>query len=181
MATTLIPRPLPSGRDDAPATAQQLIGTDLSPVGEAADVAVMRWLMASALAVVLTIAIGEAWWHRLLAHAAGFTLAVPYFILLLRRQIRPNMRLRLMNLPLLAALQGAMGWYMVQDGVWGRMNVNQYRLAAHLTIALVIFVIAIWTAAELITSRYSRTASRNSCSTETAEVAKENRFSVFSV
>jgi heme A synthase len=148
MATTLIPRPFPSGRD-APATAQQLIDTDLSPVGEAADVAVLRWLMASALAVVLTIAIRQEWWHRVLAHAAGFTLAVPYFVLLLRRQIRPNMRLRLMNLPLLAALQGAMGWYMVQDGVWGRMNVSHYRLAVHGAIAAVIFGIAVWTMAGL--------------------------------
>ncbi|HEX6314305.1 MAG TPA: COX15/CtaA family protein [Gemmatimonadaceae bacterium] len=149
MATTLIPRAVPSRRANGPAAAQHLIDSDLSPVAEAADVAVIRWLMASALAVILTVAVGEEWWHRLLAHGAGLTLAVPYFVLLLRRQIRPDMRLRLMNLPLLAALQGAMGWYMVQGGVWGRMNVSAHRLAAHLGIALVILGIAAWTAAEL--------------------------------
>jgi cytochrome c oxidase assembly protein subunit 15 len=92
------------------------------------------------------------WWewaHRVLARVVGLVLAVPFFVLLIRRRIRPGLRLRLMNLPLLAALQGAMGWYMVQSGLSGRTSVSPYRLVAHLAVALVIFGIAVWTAAEL--------------------------------
>lgn len=89
------------------------------------------------------------WTHRMLARGVGLVLAVPFFILLLRRQVRPGMRLRLMNLPLLAALQGGMGWYMVQSGLSGRTSVSPYRLVAHLAVALVIFAIAVWTASEL--------------------------------
>jgi cytochrome c oxidase assembly protein subunit 15 len=89
------------------------------------------------------------WTHRMLARTVGLVLAVPFFVLLLRRQIRPGMRLRLMNLPLLAALQGGMGWYMVQSGLSGRTSVSPYRLVAHLAVALVIFAIAVWTASEL--------------------------------
>ena len=85
----------------------------------------------------------------MLARMVGLVLAVPYFVLLLRRQIRPEHRLRLMNLPLLAAMQGVMGWYMVQSGLSGRTSVSPFRLVAHLAIALVIFAITIWTASEL--------------------------------
>lgn len=186
-----------------------LVANDVSPVSAASDRAVIRWLIASIVAVALAVAVGgitrltesglsitewkpvsgvlpplsatqwhdayarylaipEAqtvhrgitmaafqklfWWewtHRMLARAVGFVLAVPFFILLLRRQIRPDMRLRLMNLPLLAALQGGMGWYMVQSGLSGRTSVSPYRLVAHLGVALVIFAIAVWTASEL--------------------------------
>lgn len=91
------------------------------------------------------------WTHRMLARGVGLVLAVPFFVLLMRRQVRPNMRLRLMNLPLLAALQGTMGWYMVQSGLSGRTGVSPYRLVAHLAVALVILGIAVWTAAELST------------------------------
>ena len=89
------------------------------------------------------------WTHRMLARAVGLVLTVPFFVLLLRRRIRPGMRLRLMNLPLLAALQGVVGWYMVQSGLAGQASVSPLRLAAHLTIALVILAIAVWSAAEL--------------------------------
>lgn len=104
---------------------------------------------------------GLFWWewtHRMLARGVGLVLAVPFFVLLLRRQIRPDMRLRLMNLPLLAALQGVMGWYMVQSGLAGRTSVSPYRLVAHLAIALVIFAIAIWSAAEVSRRQSSRDA-----------------------
>ena len=95
---------------------------------------------------------GLYWWewtHRMLARGVGLVLAIPFFVLLMRRQIRPGMRLRLGNLPLLAAMQGAMGWYMVQSGLSGRSGVSPYRLVAHLAIALVIFGVAVWTVAEL--------------------------------
>ena len=95
---------------------------------------------------------GLYWWewtHRMLARGVGLVLAIPFFALLMRRQIRPGMRLRLANLPLLAAMQGGMGWYMVQSGLSGRSSVSPYRLVAHLAIALVIFGVAVWTASEL--------------------------------
>lgn len=216
MSTTLTPqpvRPRPVSPSRPAANRQAVAERDDAPVGATADRAVVRWLMASAIAVALAVAVGgitrltesglsitqwkpvsgifppsgaaqwaeayqrylaipEAqtvhrgitmsefkglfWWewtHRMLARSVGLVLAVPFFVLLMRRRIRASMRLRLMNLPLLAALQGAMGWYMVQSGLSGRTSVSPYRLVAHLAIALVIFGIAIWTAAELTPPR----------------------------
>jgi heme a synthase len=89
------------------------------------------------------------WIHRVLARLVGLVIALPFFYLLLTKRLRPSLRLRLANLPLLVGLQGAMGWYMVQSGLTERTSVSQYRLTAHLALALVIYVIAAWTAFRL--------------------------------
>ena len=92
------------------------------------------------------------WWewiHRLLARLVGLVLAVPYFVFLARRQIRPGLRGRLLLLPVLAAAQGVLGWYMVKSGLQVRQDVSPYRLTAHLGMALLIFVICVWTVLEL--------------------------------
>ncbi len=96
------------------------------------------------------------WWewiHRLLARFVGLILAVPYFGFLVRGQLRPGHRLRLLVLPLLAAAQGALGWYMVKSGLEVRQDVSPYRLTAHLGLALVIFAVCVWTALDLGPSR----------------------------
>ena len=48
---------------------------------------------------------------------------------------------------------------MVMSGLADRTDVSQYRLAAHLGLALVIYVVAIWTAADLFWTNAGRTAS----------------------
>jgi len=82
------------------------------------------------------------WWewiHRLLARLVGLVLAVPYFVFLIRGRLRPGHRGRLLLLPVLAAAQGVLGWYMVKSGLEIRQDVSPYRLTAHLGMALVIF------------------------------------------
>jgi cytochrome c oxidase assembly protein subunit 15 len=85
----------------------------------------------------------------MLARGVGLVLTVPYFVLLLRGRIRASHRLRLANLPILAALQGGLGWYMVSSGLAGRTSVSPYRLTAHLSLALVILGVTLWTTAGL--------------------------------
>jgi cytochrome c oxidase assembly protein subunit 15 len=41
-------------------------------------------------------------------------------------------------------VQGALGWYMVSSGLVDRVDVSQYRLAAHLTLAFAIFASVLW-------------------------------------
>ncbi len=92
------------------------------------------------------------WWewvHRLLARLVGLILAAPYFLLLARDQLRPAHRLRLLLLPVLAAAQGALGWYMVKSGLEIRQDVSPYRLTAHLGMALIIYAVCVWTAHDL--------------------------------
>ena len=96
------------------------------------------------------------WWewvHRILARLVGLVIAVPYFWFLARRRLPASLRLRLAFLPVLVAAQGVLGWYMVSSGLSGRISVSQYRLVAHLALALVILVIALWTSASLRAAR----------------------------
>jgi len=95
---------------------------------------------------------GIFWWewaHRLIARLVGLVIAFPFFWFWLKKQIPHGLTLRLASLPLLVLAQGALGWYMVSSGLSERVNVSQYRLVAHLGLALVILVIALWTSASL--------------------------------
>lgn len=85
------------------------------------------------------------WFHRILARLAGLVIALPFFYLLIRGHIPRGLRLRLGTLPVLVLGQGVLGWYMVQSGLAGRTSVSQYRLVAHLALALLIYVVAAWT------------------------------------
>ena len=109
-----------------------------------------------AQSIHLGITLGEFkgifWWewaHRLIARGVGLVIAVPFVWFWLRRQLPNGLRLRLLSLPLLVLAQGALGWYMVSSGLSVRVNVSQYRLVAHLGLALVILVVALWTSASL--------------------------------
>ncbi len=88
--------------------------------------------------------------HRLWARLVGLAFAVPFLAFLARRMVSGPLARRLALLLVLLALQGAMGWYMVESGLTVRTDVSQYRLAAHLALALVIYVITVWTAADLL-------------------------------
>lgn len=88
------------------------------------------------------------WWewaHRIVARLAGLVMALPFLWLLVRRQLPEGWSTRLGALPVLTLAQGALGWYMVSSGLSQRTDVSQYRLVAHLGLALVIYAIAIWT------------------------------------
>ena len=88
--------------------------------------------------------------HRLWGRLIGVAFAVPLAVFLVRGWIGPRLRSRLVGLLLLGALQGILGWYMVKSGLVERPDVSQYRLAAHLGLALVIYAYALWIAFGLL-------------------------------
>src|SRR5205085_7272203 len=53
----------------------------------------------------------------------------------------------------LGLAQGALGWYMVKSGLADRVEVSQYRLVAHLVLALAIYAATLWIALGLLTGR----------------------------
>jgi cytochrome c oxidase assembly protein subunit 15 len=92
------------------------------------------------------------WWewaHRLAGRLVGIVVALPFLFFWRRGWISPALFPRLLSLPLLVGAQGALGWYMVRSGLADRTSVSPYRLVAHLSLALLIFGIAVWTAAGL--------------------------------
>ncbi len=88
--------------------------------------------------------------HRLWARVVGLAIAVPGLLGLARGWFRAPVRGRVIAMGLLTLGQGVLGWYMVVSGLSERTDVSQYRLAAHLGLALVLFMLALWTAADLL-------------------------------
>jgi heme a synthase len=89
------------------------------------------------------------WWewaHRLLGRLIGVAFLLPFVWFLWRGWIEQHLRPRLWGLFGLGALQGVVGWWMVASGLSDRVEVSQYRLAAHLLLACLIFVAALWIA-----------------------------------
>lgn len=92
------------------------------------------------------------WWewaHRFLGRFIGIAFIVPFLIFWFCGKIPRAMIGRLGILFLLGGAQGALGWYMVQSGLSERVDVSQYRLAAHLGLAVLIFAAILWVAFEL--------------------------------
>jgi heme a synthase len=92
------------------------------------------------------------WWewaHRLAARLAGAAFLLPFLWFLWRGWIAPRLRPRLWAIFALGALQGGVGWWMVASGLDKRIDVSQYRLALHLTIACVLYAAIVWTVARL--------------------------------
>jgi cytochrome c oxidase assembly protein subunit 15 len=99
------------------------------------------------------------WWeyaHRLLGRLAGVVFLLPYLYFLLRKRIDKHLSLKLAGIFVLGALQGAMGWYMVKSGLVDDPRVSQFRLTAHLGLALLIFSCQLWIAFELLTGKSGR-------------------------
>ena len=87
------------------------------------------------------------WWewaHRLLGRLIGFAFLIPFLGFWAVGYIPRTMLPRLAGLFLLGGLQGAVGWYMVKSGLVARTDVSQYRLAAHLGIAVLILGYTLW-------------------------------------
>jgi heme a synthase len=86
------------------------------------------------------------WTHRLLGRLIGAAFLLPFLWFLARGRVEARLRPRLWLLFGLGAFQGAVGWWMVASGLAGRVEVSQYRLAFHLTLAGLIYVALLWTA-----------------------------------
>ena len=93
------------------------------------------------------------WWewsHRQLGRFIGLAFACPLLAFAWMGAIPRGVMPKLLGLLVLGGLQGAMGWYMVKSGLTDRVNVSQYRLAAHLSLAAVLFAGLIWIALDVV-------------------------------
>ena len=96
------------------------------------------------------------WWewsHRLLGRLIGVAFLLPFLFFWIKGYLTKALTARLAVIFILGGLQGAMGWYMVASGLSERVDVSQYRLAAHLVLATVIFGAIIWVALGLGSAR----------------------------
>ena len=93
------------------------------------------------------------WGHRFLGRFIGVVFLLPLLFFWLTGRLHHSLKLPLAGLFVLGGLQGGMGWYMVKSGLVDRIDVSQYRLAAHLGFALLIMGLMFWIAQGLRPSR----------------------------
>lgn len=91
--------------------------------------------------------------HRLLGRGIGLLFFIPFMYFLLSGKINRLLAPKLLALFVLGGLQGLMGWYMVKSGLVDNPHVSQYRLTAHLTLAIVIYAYMFWIALDLLRSK----------------------------
>jgi cytochrome c oxidase assembly protein subunit 15 len=89
------------------------------------------------------------WWeyfHRLLGRLIGVAYFLPLAWFWARGSLDRPLKWKLAGIFVLGGLQGAMGWYMVKSGLVDDPRVSQFRLTAHLGLALLIFAAMFWVA-----------------------------------
>jgi heme a synthase len=94
--------------------------------------------------------------HRLLGRLIGVAFALPLVLFWLRGRLPRRLAPALLGILALGFAQGFLGWYMVESGLADRLEVSQYRLVAHLTLALAIYSLILWTALGLVSTSIGR-------------------------
>jgi len=87
--------------------------------------------------------------HRILGRIIGIIFFIPLLYFTLRKAIPLVLIPRLYFLLILGGFQGVLGWYMVKSGLVDDPNVSQYRLTAHLGMAVFIYSLILWTVFDL--------------------------------
>lgn len=88
--------------------------------------------------------------HRLLGRSIGMIFLLPFLFFLFKGMIEKSLTPKLIFMFVLGGLQGLMGWYMVKSGLVNDPHVSQYRLTAHLGLAVAIYAYMLWVALGLL-------------------------------
>ncbi len=92
------------------------------------------------------------WFHRLWARLIGVVFLIPFVIFIVQKRFKPEMIRPMIILFLLGALQGLVGWIMVQSGLENSdlLYVSHYKLAIHFVFALGLLCYTLWFALDLL-------------------------------
>ena len=95
--------------------------------------------------------------HRVLGRTIGIAFLLPLLFFLAKGWINRSLLPKLITMFVLGGLQGLLGWYMVKSGLVDNPHVSQYRLTAHLGLAVIIYAFMFRVALDLW---YGKTPSR---------------------
>lgn len=82
--------------------------------------------------------------HRLLGRMIGFIFLLPMLFFIATKRVTRDLTPKLVTMFVLGGLQGVLGWYMVKSGLVNQPHVSQYRLTAHLGLAVIIYSYILW-------------------------------------
>lgn len=95
--------------------------------------------------------------HRMLGRLIGILFFIPLMVFLWLGKVKSSLKPHLLFLLFLGGCQGFMGWYMVKSGLVDRPDVSQYRLTAHLGLAVAIYAYIVWLTIGLFSPSRHRT------------------------
>ncbi|MCY7309539.1 MAG: COX15/CtaA family protein [Chitinophagaceae bacterium] len=92
------------------------------------------------------------WFHRVWARLIGVVFIIPFVIFIIQKRFKKEMIKPLIILFLLGAVQGLVGWIMVQSGLEDSelLYVSHYKLAIHFVLALGLLCYTLWFAFDLL-------------------------------
>lgn len=96
------------------------------------------------------------WGHRFLGRLIGIAFLIPLVFFAATGRIGRPLGVKLAGLFVLGGAQGTLGWWMVSSGLTARVDVSQYRLAAHLALAVLLYAAMFWIALDLVSRRRDR-------------------------
>ena len=99
--------------------------------------------------------------HRVLGRLIGVLYLFPLVFFMVRGMVRRPLKPKLLLLFVLGGCQGLLGWYMVKSGLVDRPDVSQYRLTAHLGLAVLVYGYMVWLILQ-ITSPHRQIVGKNS-------------------
>jgi len=88
--------------------------------------------------------------HRLLGRLIGVLFFFPMVYFMVRNRVPAGLQPKLWLLFLLGGCQGLLGWYMVKSGLVSNPHVSQYRLTAHMGLAVLIYAYMLWLIFDLL-------------------------------
>lgn len=77
--------------------------------------------------------------HRFWGRMIGVIFLLPFVFFMWRRNLSGALAVQCVLLFVLGAMQGLLGWFMVQSGLVDQPDVSHYRLSAHLLLAFVLY------------------------------------------
>lgn len=92
--------------------------------------------------------------HRMAGRLVALAFLLPFIFFQIRGYFSIAMSLRLVAVFVVGGLQGLLGWYMVKSGMVNDPSVSQYRLAAHLGLAVLLYSYVLWLSMGLICRRF---------------------------
>ena len=102
------------------------------------------------------------WIHRIWARLIGIVFIIPFVVFLFQKRFKREMVKPLIILFLLGALQGLIGWFMVQSGLENsdKLYVSHFRLAIHFILALGLLCYVFWFALDLLVPKNQLTINK---------------------
>ncbi len=88
--------------------------------------------------------------HRVLGRIIGLIYFIPMVYFFVTQKVAGGYKRKLTILFVMGGLQGLMGWFMVMSGLVDNPRVSQYRLTAHLGLAVLIYAYMLWVAMDLL-------------------------------